>query len=70
MPTPNRRNFVRKKTRTEFKANKHLADPEVRNKELNNIYSTVWLHGEPHLYIAGFGAALPATDARRLTNGD
>ena len=39
MPTPNRRNFVRKKTRTEFKANKHLADPEVRNKELNNIYS-------------------------------
>lgn len=28
MPTPNRRNFVIRKTRTEFKANKHLTDPE------------------------------------------
>ena len=28
MPTPNRRNFVMKKTRAEFKANKHLTDPE------------------------------------------
>jgi hypothetical protein len=29
MPTPNRRNFVVKKTRTEFKANKNLTDPEA-----------------------------------------
>lgn len=28
MPTPNRRNFVMKKTRAEFKANKDLTDPE------------------------------------------
>ena len=28
MPTPNRRKFVVKKTRTEFKANKHLTDAE------------------------------------------
>jgi Complex 1 protein (LYR family) len=28
MPTPNRRKFVAKKTRTEFKANKSLSDPE------------------------------------------
>lgn len=28
MPTPNRRYFVLKKTRTEFKANKKLSDPE------------------------------------------
>ena len=27
MPTPNRRKFVVKKTRSEFKANKHLTDP-------------------------------------------
>jgi hypothetical protein len=27
MPTPNRRKFVLKKTRSEFKANKHLTDP-------------------------------------------
>jgi len=31
MPTPNRRKFVVKKTRTEFKANKHLTDPEEIN---------------------------------------
>lgn len=28
MPTPNRRKFVVKKTRTEFKANKDLTDPD------------------------------------------
>lgn len=28
MPTPNRRRFVIKKTRTEFKANKGLTDPD------------------------------------------
>ena len=28
MPTPNRKRFVIKKTRTEFKANKHLTDPK------------------------------------------
>jgi hypothetical protein len=28
MPTPNRRNFVVKKARTEFKANKGLTNPE------------------------------------------
>lgn len=28
MPTPNRRKFVVKKTRTEFKANRQLTDPE------------------------------------------
>jgi len=28
MPTPNRRNFVAKKTRSEFKASKHLTDPK------------------------------------------
>lgn len=27
MPTPNRRRFVVNKTRTEFKANKHVTDP-------------------------------------------
>lgn len=27
MPTPNRQNFVAMKTRSEFKANKHLTDP-------------------------------------------
>lgn len=28
MPTPNRQQFVIKKTRAEFKANKHLTDPD------------------------------------------
>jgi Complex 1 protein (LYR family) len=28
MPTPNRRKFVVRKTRTEFKASKHLEDPD------------------------------------------
>jgi len=28
MPTPNRRKFVIKKTRTEFKANKNITDPK------------------------------------------
>lgn len=28
MPTPNRRKFVVKRTRTEFKANKNLTDPD------------------------------------------
>jgi hypothetical protein len=28
MPTPNRQNFVLRKTRTEFRANRHLTDPE------------------------------------------
>jgi hypothetical protein len=28
MPTPNRQKFVMKKTRTEFRANTHLTDPE------------------------------------------
>lgn len=28
MPTPNRRNFVKTKTRREFKANKEAKDPE------------------------------------------
>ena len=31
MPTPNRRNFVVKKTRTEFKASKNITDPEEIN---------------------------------------
>lgn len=31
MPTPNRRKFVVKKTRTEFKANMGLTDPEEIN---------------------------------------
>lgn len=29
MPTPNRRNFVKSKTRREFKANKDATDPET-----------------------------------------
>mmetsp|Transcript_41074 Transcript_41074/g.116154 ORF Transcript_41074/g.116154 Transcript_41074/m.116154 type:complete len:90 (-) Transcript_41074:96-365(-) len=29
MPTPNRQNFVVRKTRTEFKANVNLTDPEA-----------------------------------------
>jgi len=29
MPTPNRQNFVMRKTRTEFKANASLTDPEA-----------------------------------------
>lgn len=29
MPTPNRQNFVIRKTRTEFKANMHVTDPEA-----------------------------------------
>ena len=29
MPTPNRQNFVIRKTRTEFKANINLTDPEA-----------------------------------------
>lgn len=29
MPTPNRQNFVIRKTRTEFKANINLKDPET-----------------------------------------
>ena len=29
MPTPNRQNFVIRKTRVEFKANRHLTDPEA-----------------------------------------
>lgn len=28
MPTPNRQQYVVKKTRAEFKANRHLTDPE------------------------------------------
>ena len=31
MPTPNRQNFVIRKTRTEFKASMHLTDPEAIN---------------------------------------
>jgi predicted PhzF superfamily epimerase YddE/YHI9 len=31
MPTPNRQNFVIRKTRTEFKANVNLTDPEAIN---------------------------------------
>eukprot|EP00934_Nitzschia_sp_Nitz4_P003698 Nitzschia sp. Nitz4//scaffold19_size178191//167925//168191//NITZ4_002013-RA/size178191-processed-gene-0.93-mRNA-1//-1//CDS//3329540789//3688//frame0 len=32
MPTPNRQNFVIKKTRTEYKANMHITDSEAINQ--------------------------------------
>jgi hypothetical protein len=28
MPTPNRRNYIATKTRNEYRANKHITDPE------------------------------------------
>ena len=34
MPTPNRQNFVIRKTRTEFKAAKGLTDPEAINEAI------------------------------------
>ena len=34
MPTPNRQNFVMRKTRTEFKASMHLTDPDEINEAI------------------------------------
>ncbi|KAG7347268.1 complex 1 LYR family protein [Nitzschia inconspicua] len=34
MPTPNRQNFVIRKTRTEFKASMRLTDPEAINEAI------------------------------------